>query len=98
MGDEVVNKYMRNSYLDLHVIALLGERNPCFMGSPSKGNESFICHLPQVPWKPPYNHLYRYLGNITTATNSQFTSRGVQSTVGTEHMGRIKNYEDIQED
>jgi hypothetical protein len=76
MGDEAVNKYMRNTYPDLHVTTLLGARNPPFVGSPSKGTESVIRRFPQVPWETPHGHLCRYLGKVTRVTNSQSTSEG----------------------
>jgi hypothetical protein len=76
MGCQAVNEDMRSSYPDLHVTTLLGARNPRFTGSPSKGTESVIRCLPQVPWEAPHSHLCRYLGKVTRVTNSQSASGG----------------------
>jgi hypothetical protein len=49
MGDEVVNEDMRINYPELHVTTLLNESNPHFVGIPSRGIESVMQHLSQVP-------------------------------------------------
>jgi hypothetical protein len=52
------------------------------MGSPSKGTESVIRCLPQVPWESPHSHLCRYLGKATKVTNSQSASGGYSRQSG----------------
>jgi hypothetical protein len=42
MRDEVVNKDMRRSYLDLHIIALIGASKPRYARPPYRGIESVM--------------------------------------------------------